>query len=191
MRDVLGFIFIVFFCTLGCNQHSGSSHNSKVGASTIREESSTPSTPHADGETVSPEVWDETFKHSTSLIQIIANPDRYHNKKVCVIGFLRLQFEGNAIYISENDDKYMIWSNALWISLEDNTLQTTSPAIVEKFNERWVCITGIFDKDCHGSWGHYQGAIKNISYLDIQPDRSQIRQIMKEIQQRQNSDSER
>jgi hypothetical protein len=34
-----------------------------------------------------------------SLIQLIANPEKYDGKQVAVVGFLRLEFEGNALYL--------------------------------------------------------------------------------------------
>ncbi len=37
--------------------------------------------------------------------------------KVRVIGFVRIDFEGNAVYLHEEDDKYAISDNALWLSL--------------------------------------------------------------------------
>ena len=34
-----------------------------------------------------------------SLIQLISNPDKFHGKLVRFIGFVNLEFEGDAIYI--------------------------------------------------------------------------------------------
>jgi hypothetical protein len=38
-----------------------------------------------------------------SLIQLIANPESYDGKKVRIIGFLRLEFEGDALYLHQVD----------------------------------------------------------------------------------------
>ena len=37
-----------------------------------------------------------------SILQLIVTPERYDTKKVQVEGFLHLEFEGNALYLSEN-----------------------------------------------------------------------------------------
>ena len=36
-----------------------------------------------------------------SLIQLIANPDKYHGKLVRVIGVINIEFEGNKIFTSK------------------------------------------------------------------------------------------
>jgi len=38
-----------------------------------------------------------------SLIQLIANPQAYDGKTVRITGFLHLEFEGNAIYLHNED----------------------------------------------------------------------------------------
>ena len=54
-----------------------------------------------------------------SLVQLIANPKDYHGKIVRAIGFVRLEFEGNAIYLHQEDYKHGITKNGLWIDVTD------------------------------------------------------------------------
>jgi len=41
-------------------------------------------------------------------VPLIANPKDYHGKIVRVIGFVRLEFEGNAIYLHQGDYKHSL-----------------------------------------------------------------------------------
>src|SRR4051812_16809265 len=49
-----------------------------------------------------------------SLITLIANPATYDGKRVRVIGFLRLEFEGNNLYVAKSDYEAAISKNAVW-----------------------------------------------------------------------------
>jgi hypothetical protein len=52
---------------------------------------------------------------SISLIQFLANPDRYHGVKVAVSGYLHWRFEDAALYLSKTDADYLNTTNAIWI----------------------------------------------------------------------------
>jgi hypothetical protein len=51
---------------------------------------------------------------SVSLIQLIANPERYNGKPVRLIGFLRLEFEGDALYLHREDYERGL-PNGIWV----------------------------------------------------------------------------
>jgi len=86
-----------------------------------------------------------------SMIQLIANPERYHNKAVRVRGFCHDEEEDSAIYLSSEDGDYLNGSNALWV----DALGWTG------FNRKFVDIEGIFDKNFHGHMDGYSGAIRD------------------------------
>ena len=52
-----------------------------------------------------------------SMIQPLANPQAYDNKRVRITGDLHLEFEGNAIYLPREDFDYAITKNSLWINI--------------------------------------------------------------------------
>ena len=56
------------------------------------------------------------------MIQLIANPQAYDHKLVRVIGYLDLQFEGNAIYFHSGDFEHAIYENSIWINLPKDIL---------------------------------------------------------------------
>ena len=126
---------------------------------------------------ISAEEWVNLFKPEPSLIHIMAQPDQYHGKKLFVSGFLRLEKEGNAIYLSENDDQHLMRCNAFWVSLENNTTQMSHQELVQEFSGKYVDLQGTFDKDEHGHMDHFQGAFKNITHISTKPDRAYYNQL--------------
>lgn len=57
---------------------------------------------------------DDTVQ-DVSLIQLIAQPEKFEGKRVRFIGFLRIEFEGNAIYLHREDFDHGITKNGLWL----------------------------------------------------------------------------
>jgi hypothetical protein len=52
-----------------------------------------------------------------SLIQLIANPQLYDKKRVTLIEYLHLAFEGNGVYLHREDFDFAIMKDAVWIHL--------------------------------------------------------------------------
>lgn len=74
-----------------------------------------------------------------SLIQLIANPEKYDGKQVQVVGFLRLEFEGNALYLHEDDFKNGIYGNAIGIGVTKESKWSK-----DDVNMRYVMVVGTF-----------------------------------------------
>jgi hypothetical protein len=53
-----------------------------------------------------------------SLIELIANPERYRGRWVRVIGYAVMEFEGTAIFIHEEDYSRAILRNGLWLDVD-------------------------------------------------------------------------
>ncbi len=92
-----------------------------------------------------------------SLVRLIANPREYDGKHVRVIGFVRLEFEGNAIYLHREDEKYGITKNALWLSLSREEAQKW-----RALSDNFVLVEGTFDANSFGHMGLFSGTIKDI-----------------------------
>ena len=52
-----------------------------------------------------------------TLVQLIANPDRVDGKLVRVIGFLRLEFEGDVLDLHREDYENEILGHGIWVSV--------------------------------------------------------------------------
>lgn len=59
-----------------------------------------------------------------SLIQLIANTEKYNEKDIRVIGFLHLEFEGDALYSHRDDYEYSIHKNSVSINLGESQIHS-------------------------------------------------------------------
>jgi len=55
---------------------------------------------------------------TASLIQLIANPEKFDGKTVVVEGVTNVEFEGSAIYLSKEHWKHLILSFGVWLDLD-------------------------------------------------------------------------
>jgi hypothetical protein len=94
-----------------------------------------------------------------SLIQLIASPDRYEGEVIRVIGFVHLEFEGNAIYLHREDYKQNITANALWLSKPKCFTNTKHDA---EFISGYALVTGTFTSQRHGHNDLFSGEIHDI-----------------------------
>jgi hypothetical protein len=98
-----------------------------------------------------------------SLIQLIANPQAYDGKTVRITGFLHLEFEGNAIYLHNEDFRYALTKNALWINVPKDMTQ----AQIKVVNDQYVICTGKFVASMHGHMGLNSGEITDVTRLQV------------------------
>jgi hypothetical protein len=101
-----------------------------------------------------------------SLVQLIAQPEKFDGKRVRFIGFLRIEFEGDAIYLHREDFDHGISRNAVWINIPaDMTKQQRS-----EVNMRYVVCVGVFQAARHGHMGMFSGEITNVRRLEFWSD---------------------
>lgn len=100
-----------------------------------------------------------------SIVQLIANPQAYDGKKVRLIGFLRLEFEGNALYLHREDFEHGILENALWIDAPHDMRKEQRDAI----NTQYVICEGKFKASGHGHMGMFSGELTDITRLESWP----------------------
>jgi hypothetical protein len=99
-----------------------------------------------------------------SLIRLISTPAKYDGKQIQVIGYLNLEFEGNAIYLHKEDYSKGISNNGFWVSFSKETAEKKK---LNDYNKKYVIIVGTFDMDARGHMGMFGGTIKNITRLDL------------------------
>jgi hypothetical protein len=98
-----------------------------------------------------------------SIINLIATPEKYHGKKIQIIGYLHLEFEGDAIYLHKEDYVNGISENGLWVNFSDKLTRKKKP---NDYSDNYVIILGTFNKDGHGHMGLFNGTMDNIIRLD-------------------------
>ena len=96
-----------------------------------------------------------------SLVQLIANPQEYDGKFVRVIGFVSVEHEGTAVYLHQEDYKYDITQNAVWLDID---LQRH-----KKLDQRYAIIEGTFDANHNGHKGLFSGSLKDVKRLQAWP----------------------
>jgi hypothetical protein len=97
-----------------------------------------------------------------SLVRLIANPKDYDGKVVRVIGYARLEFEGNAIYLHQDDYKHSIYKNGLWMDVSEDMLKRKA-----EFDRKYVLIEGTFDAKMTGHMGLWSGSIQKITRCQV------------------------
>lgn len=97
-----------------------------------------------------------------TMTQLLATPERYDGKLVRVQGVGNLEFEGDALYLSEQDWKYCT-DAAVWISLGDDI----SYEEAQKYNGKYVLVEGVFDQADKGHMGLFHGAIRDVSRYEL------------------------
>ena len=101
-----------------------------------------------------------------SLIQLVATPERFHGKFVRVIGYVRLEFEGNAIYLHHDDLKYGIEKNGLWLSVTHQIMKDR-----DKYTDKYVLVEGTFNSQNRGHLGMNSGAIEGLKRFQVWAER--------------------
>jgi hypothetical protein len=95
--------------------------------------------------------------YHTSLVDLIANPARWNGKRVIVDGFMHLEFEGNAIYVSEQDCRHFITKNGVWVDFREG-----SYGEAQALNDHYVRVQGTFDSKQRGHLGLWSGTLDDI-----------------------------
>ena len=97
-----------------------------------------------------------------SLVQLIAHPKDYHDKVIRVVGFVRLAFEDNAIYLHQDDYTHGIALNGLWLDITDEIYMKKS-----EFDQKYVLLAGTFHAKEKGHMGLWNGSIQKISRFQV------------------------
>jgi len=93
-----------------------------------------------------------------SLIALLANPELHHEKTILVNGFLKLEHEGNCLYLHKEDYEQGLSKNAILVEVTGDIEEELTA-----LDLRYVMLVGIFDAHNKGHFDSCSGAIKNIS----------------------------
>lgn len=74
-----------------------------------------------------------------SMIQLIANPEKFDGKTVSVVGFLGIEPENERLYLTEEDHQRIFAHNGLWVDLPSLTGKEQ-----EELDRHYVQIVGTF-----------------------------------------------
>jgi hypothetical protein len=94
---------------------------------------------------------------NVTIVQLIATPEKFDGKLIRVIGFLRLEFEGDVLYLHREDYENAILGDGIWV---DATAEMNKQSAT--LNMHYVLLEGIFSSREHGHMGMWSGTIKQI-----------------------------
>jgi len=95
-----------------------------------------------------------------SMVQLIADPQKFDGQIIRVIGFLRLEFEGNAVYLHREDFERAIFQNGFWIELTESQLKSSA-----KLNNGYVLVEARFSASEKGHLEIWPGSLQAVSRL--------------------------
>jgi hypothetical protein len=97
-----------------------------------------------------------------SMAKIIANPEDYQDKIVRVIGFVRIEFEGDAIYFHREDYEHRLTKNGFWIDVTTDISKKKAD-----FDKKYVLVEGTFSASDKGHMGLFSGSIHKITRFQV------------------------
>ena len=102
------------------------------------------------------------------MVSLLANSQEYDNKVIRTIGFACLEYEGNAIYLHEEDYRYQNYKNALALRVAEGQLkQFKSLSLKHVIVEGTMYANGLENSE-------YAGAIGNITRFEYWRPRGDI-----------------
>jgi hypothetical protein len=96
-----------------------------------------------------------------ALAEVISHPKQYDGRRVRVVGFCSLEFEGNALYLQGADYYHQMWKHAVWLDVEDLERSRDLSA----FNNRYVQVEGTYDAKQLGHLSLFAGTLTSITSL--------------------------
>jgi hypothetical protein len=104
------------------------------------------------------------FPELVSLIQLTSTPTTFDGEVVQVVGFLRIEFEGNALYLHKEDFEQRISKNSVWVSLDAKSQDAAA-----KLNMQYVILIGTFDASNKGHMSMNSEALLRIEQISAWP----------------------
>jgi hypothetical protein len=90
--------------------------------------------------------------------QLLADPQRIEGHQVRTTGFLRLEFEANALYQTRDDFNNAVREHAVWLDLTNAQLRRLG-----KLNNGHVVVEGVFSAQYKGHGGKWAGALHPVT----------------------------
>ncbi len=167
---IIVFVLAISVAIAGCNEQivaKAMGNDTIKNASNSKEEKNTVGLPkaieyYANSSTGSSFENDIT---GVSIIQLIANPEKFNGKYVRLIGFVRLEFEGDAIYLHKEDYERGLTKNGLWLEITGDCCGDNT----QGFDQKYCLVQGTFNAENRGHMDLFSGSIENIKRIKTWP----------------------
>jgi hypothetical protein len=95
---------------------------------------------------------------------LLKKPEKYNQNTICVEGFLVIEFEHRALYISEEDASKRAYQKAIWLSFENSDKELLYK--MHKLKNNYVYVKGSYEAGLHGHGSLFFGEMVRISSLE-------------------------
>lgn len=106
---------------------------------------------------------------NVTMVQLIANPQKFDGKLIQVIGFLRLEFEGNVLYLHREDYEYAILGDGIWVNVTPEIMKQS-----RTLNLKYVLLEGSFSSNERGHMGMWSGTVTRIRRAEPWPAHNRL-----------------
>jgi len=103
---------------------------------------------------------------STSLVRLLAHPEKYNGKRVEVIGYYHSGFEERGLYLTKDDATNLNTESGLWIGGIAKGADTNR---VHSVKEGFVRVAGTFSYSSKSGAGHmglWPAELKDITFFN-------------------------
>jgi hypothetical protein len=100
-----------------------------------------------------------------SLLQLIANPEKYDGKIVAAVGFLEIEKNKSTLYLHREDRDFGLVVNSLNIVFSQELTKSDQA----RFNRKYVYVSGTFDAKDKGPRSDEGGAISPCDVIVLWP----------------------
>lgn len=99
-----------------------------------------------------------------SMIQLLANPEKYNNKNVNVQGIISVEFECDRLFLTREDMIYLNMPNSLSLNLRTRNSLDTPIEELEKISGSFVEMEGTFVYENDSAY------LYDVSYIFCKPE---------------------
>lgn len=146
IRLLIIWVIILLFAFMGCNSKPRQNNTVKLSSVGIKE------------------------YEEVSIINLIATPEKYHGKRVRVIGYLNLVYENDAVYLHKEDYDMSIGKNCVGLII---TTEVRNSANYQNCNNKYIFVEGTFNMNA-GNKGSFNSALDSIAKIDVKRTNSTI-----------------
>jgi len=95
------------------------------------------------------------------MIALIGDPTQFDGKQVQIMGFMHVELESTAIYLSREDYQYGLITNGIWLDIPRSDLTK-----YKDLNDGYVVVEGTFYGSAKGKlYGNYNTGIEKITMI--------------------------
>jgi hypothetical protein len=98
------------------------------------------------------------------MSDLISHPELYDGRRVRVVGFCRLEFEGDSLYAQSADYFHQVYKHGMWLDLDAEARRADLD-----LSDRYVVVEATFDAKRQGHMGLWSGMLTAVTRIEPTP----------------------